>query len=420
MNKTQKILILIIGIFISIHCYYSFTDEKREHVLNPLYWESPYTYFDNQHWVKYGDLELNAYKYDISIFHPNNRFGLTYNIDVQIRYKNDEVVKELLKKIQRAHYFEERDLLTKAQHIPKTDEKLRLEDYLVGLFLEGQEPYEKMMNIQFHTSLFPKKYLQFIDDNGDKLLINTNPLFFFRSFGMKVIFGIIIMIIWLSFTLGYADIAMFLLLPVLMFAFFSDYVFWFVLGFIFVSRFFMSMKIRHVEFLRILIPFYNYWKMIKYILILIFLGIFVYVYDWNKPFSFDLIFGKLFEASIRFIIGVTFIWSTFKGFYLLYFHFKYPKIKVHQIRLSSPQQVLSEIYLGPFPQYFCDVQVNRTIEVIYAKIHISIYWKLIDNDIRIPRSPVASILLDWKLIDTEVKITHYKTDGKGNYIFYKY
>ncbi len=406
MNKTEKIGVFIIGIFVSLNLYYSFTTGSSDIVLNPNPWNN---FPDEEHWIKINNLELSAYRTEVSLFNPKNRFGLTYSIGVKIRYnlKNKHRAELEVDKLKLLSYNEYNEV-SKAQFIPNNLEALSLENYLILIdgvlgkdFHQSKfEPNYAIVDgasIQFYTSFFPKKILEFADDEGNQLLIKTNPLLLFQSeIFQNLLFAILILITMILVFMGYWANWFFLLSFTLLLIPLNglDYLFWYFLLVLFITPIFIRIKVRSV-ILSWLYPVVN-WKIGKWIILTIFLGIFAYIYDWNTPFNIGMLLYVLMASVFWLIMGWLTLWATTTSFYSIYMYYKFPKVKVKEIEFSNIKLELVGASLREFPTYTCDVLVNNKIR-LNTDTNSMIYLKLKKGK--------------------EVKVSYYQTDRRGNYIF---
>lgn len=383
MSRTSKVTLFIL-IVIGIHLYYSFPREDREKILNPNYWENPYTYFEEGPWVKAGNIELSAFDYNIFLFHPNNFFGFSYNIDNHIRYKQwDEKTAKQIKKIRTVKSFDE---MKNIGLISKHSNPLHIEDYLVAYEdsgLEESTSYPKRatsVQLQFHTGMIPPKYLEFTDEDGNSFFVNTNPLFFFRTLTGQVLLIFIMMLLWFYFMLGFSELLFFFLLPSI-FWMNTYYLFWYFLVYLFITSIFISMKIRFIQDNSLC--YYKYLGALKYIFAI-------------SVFLFYFYLKEFFDSLMYSLIFLYFFPSAFKAIYLLYFHVRYPKILVTEIFFTNPIEDHGKF--KQFPRFFCDVIINGTIHIYGASTQLRLCRKIERQE--------------------KIKILYYKTDNKGNYILY--
>lgn len=114
--------------------------------------------------------------------------------------------------------------------------------------------------------------------------------------------------------------------------------------------------------------------------------------------SFDLmeIVAVLIEgAFVSFFWGIT-LFVSIRGLYTLYIFCKHPSIQVSKFSIDCLEPNKNEVRRLPF--FTANVICNKKLELYYVTIGISTYLRIKSN--------------------LKLNITKYKTDGKGNYIFF--
>lgn len=401
-NLTQKIIMLFFGLCLILNIYYEYDINDQKVIVNPTPWKSFPNEQDNQ-WANAVFFELRTYMTEVKPFHKNNFFGLTYDVFCEVRYKA-EYHNQLSDKIDL--YYTQQSLLEaqsiqNAKHIKSDYENISFSENAFGENLhfynsKNDDEYYKSnsgLNIQFHTSYFTPKYIKFNIDNNIAVWVKTNPLLVFNSDIVSIsLFGLgFVLLLALAVSGGFES---FLFLIVLLFYFsFSDYFIWFYFFFLFSLSIFFKIKMRTVTVKWLDLPFV-YWK----ILLLVFVSLVLYIHRWENPFSWsELFFESLVTLIYLFLIWLMFYVSS-TSIYSLYIYIFCKEKDIEQLKFINFTSNMDSGNTGKRIPYFSATIELKGKTIQNVLMNFTLYSKVKNNKV--------------------INLTKYKTDNKGNYIFY--
>lgn len=401
-NLTQKIIMLFFGLCLILNIYYEYDINDQKVIVNPTPWKSFPNEQDNQ-WANAVFFELRTYMTEVKPFHKNNFFGLTYDVFCEVRYKA-EYHNQLSDKIDL--YYTQQSLLEaqsiqNAKHIKSDYENISFSENAFGENLhfynsKNDDEYYKSnsgLNIQFHTTYFTPKYIKFNIDNNIAVWVKTNPLLVFNSDIVSIsLFGLgFVLLLALAVSGGFES---FLFLIVLLFYFsFSDYFIWFYFFFLFSLSIFFKIKMRTVTVKWLDLPFV-YWK----ILLLVFVSLVLYIHRWENPFSWsELFFESLVTLIYLFLIWLMFYVSS-TSIYSLYIYIFCKEKDIEQLKFINFTSNMDSGNTGKRIPYFSATIELKGKTIQNVLMNFTLYSKVKNNKV--------------------INLTKYKTDNKGNYIFY--
>ncbi|RRJ90543.1 hypothetical protein EG240_08400 [Paenimyroides tangerinum] len=393
---------LFFGLCLILNIYYEYDINDQKVIVNPTPWKSFPNEQDNQ-WANAVFFELRTYMTEVKPFHKNNFFGLTYDVFCEVRYKA-EYHNQLSDKIDL--YYTQQSLLEaqsiqNAKHIKSDYENISFSENAFGENLhfynsKNDDEYYKSnsgLNIQFHTSYFTPKYIKFNIDNNIAVWVKTNPLLVFNSDIVSIsLFGLgFVLLLALAVSGGFES---FLFLIVLLFYFsFSDYFIWFYFFFLFSLSIFFKIKMRTVTVKWLDLPFV-YWK----ILLLVFVSLVLYIHRWENPFSWsELFFESLVTLIYLFLIWLMFYVSS-TSIYSLYIYIFCKEKDIEQLKFINFTSNMDSGNTGKRIPYFSATIELKGKTIQNVLMNFTLYSKVKNNKV--------------------INLTKYKTDNKGNYIFY--
>ncbi len=406
LGKFPLFLLLLILFFVIVNLLYTIDTEDKSVIVNDRQWADT---LDYRHWVPISNIELSIFNTNVHAFHPNNPFGLTYDVSFRIRYKKD---KELQAKAQ----IEQFDLVSHTdvmamndlKRVPISGEELELKDFLIFTdgpigkdFFERDDDseymYGDMASIQFYTSFFSDKYIEFKGSEGGRLLIKTNPILLFKSFEFQTFFWIVLIVftLFVFFTTSIEEFLFILALSILSMTLYHSYFFWFSLGIIFIISIISKIKMRRISIfdgkkLNRLIP----------LVLPLFAVVFIYLYATRTAVSNMMVFYILIFSIMITILAALLLLAGVKVIVKLYLYLFFKEHEVDTIEMSAIREVRIVSIFRNFPVYQCDLVVNgNVIKDVYV-------------------SMLSYQTLTKKNHNRTSFITKYKTDGKGDYIFY--
>ncbi|PIE83833.1 MAG: hypothetical protein CSA07_05445 [Bacteroidia bacterium] len=403
MRRFPSLVLTLTLAILATHAYYSYPwSGPRERVLNPALWENPYSYFENYRWMPVGGLELSTISCKLSL-DPDGGLGLGYLIDLHARYrKGDTATHSQVQRIRTVNSLEDEHLIAHAPRVPSGQTAVPLRDYLLRHGEEQMAPrYPHVsghMWLAFRTGLVPPKYLEFTTPGGESLRVNTNPLFLLRESTPTTVIALLLLALGLYLLLGYPTMSLLLMLPPCV-AFTSDYQLWCALLYLCVVAWLVPMRMHHISarapLFRLL---WRDWLTTLFVALTLMVYLFVYHTPAHESWFWRVVLVLLFMAFI-----ILALWGLFDAGSLLYIHFRYRARRVVAIELSNPVRVVSKsASQRRFPEFFCDVAMEdpagERLRLPGVQIHLRDYRRLVAG--------------------RPVRITRYRTDGRGSYIFY--
>lgn len=401
MRLFPRIVLLLSLLLLAVHAYYSYPwDGQRDRMLNPDLWENPYSYFENYRWIPLGGYEVSPISFRMTL-DLDDGLGFGYLIDLHMRYRDGDTAAETeLLSIRTTENIYGDDLIGMARRIPQGQKSVPLQGYLLRyqgteLIPRYPDPSTQLW-LSFRTGLIPPKYLEFVAPNGQRITVNTNPLFLLREgWGIGILL-VSMIALGLYLVFGYPTMLPLLLAPpFLMIG--SDYLLWYALLYLCVVGQLVPMRIREVS----KAPPFRLLTLDRTTTTFLVLAIMVYLFIYQTPESENW-FWRIFMAFL-FTAGIALmLWGLLEALSLLYINVRYPARPVGIIVLSNPQVVNILGGRKSFPVFYCDVTMTdregESIRIERAKIHLIDYT-------RIARGKPLTI-------------KRYKTDGRGSYIFY--
>lgn len=380
--KKQSFLLVILSI-IGINIFYSINLPEDEKIINSNIWWSTFdkSSKENDIWVKVGDLELSTKRTEISILNPNNPLGLTYNLHLKIRYqiKNKENAVKQISQLKELSNNQNRDVPV-TEFIPTKPEIPNFDDFLfLGTRgksfnnIEENAPdyaYGDYAYLQFYTSIIPDKAIEFKVYNGSPIYVRTNPLVIFQTeffqFPLLILVLVISTIIlnWRGQLLhiGFIGAVCFwgLFDAELLKIGISDYSFWVYLFCLWIVSIFFQIRMRKLVLPKFLKPFTN-WKILVFVIIV---GIFV-VYKYIVLVARDYVDSfsilNLFYSIMIFAFICSMLWATITSLYEIYLHFRFPKIKINDIRFFNEKITYVSSGAKRTPVFSADIEFEGIV-----------------------------------------------------------
>ncbi|MDR6969559.1 hypothetical protein J2X31_003592 [Flavobacterium arsenatis] len=402
LNTLQKIILILFSFCIVLNIYYEWDTKDEQVILNPNPWES-FPKEENYQWKEAGLFELRAYQTKVIPFHKNNFWGLTYDISCEIRYKQENhiEIKDSIHTFYTNQTLSEAQSIQNAKHITSDNDSLIFSEYTFGenisfYLLKKNKGYYRSnsgLNIQFHSSYFTPKYIKLNLDSNNAILVKTNPLLVFNSNILSTslfALGTVILLV-LAVYGGYES---FVFLIVLLFYFaFSDYYIWFYFVFLFCLSIFFKIKMRAITVNWLALPFV-YWRTLPFV----FIGLVLFIHKWEKTFSWGgLLFESLLALFYMFITWLIFYVSS-TSIYTLYIYIFFKEKDVEQLKYIDFTSNMDPGNSGRRIPYYAGTIKLKDKVIPNVMMNFSDYFKAKKNK--------------------EIKISKYKTDNKGNYIFY--
>ncbi|MDR2222084.1 MAG: hypothetical protein LBE34_05010 [Flavobacteriaceae bacterium] len=366
LNTIQKIYLSLLVLLISTNLYYALDFNSQIPILNP----SVLLYSTQQEKgsIMIDQYEVHEIRTEASLFEQDNLWGITHRITLQTQPTTSIV----------------------ANSHNSIAEK---QDYTIKKYLTSIDNDRAILRIP--TSYFSSREIELVDSANQHILIKTNPFKIVNNDLFQIIALIVCLLIACTFVIscvpGSALFA-FTLYGILLLI--SNYLYTFILlSFIHVSLF----RIKMVHIADIVDYTFNRRKLIFSVsFILFFVSIF---FLQGKSINISsLLFCLLGSTalSIGSFFVVYFICNTFKTFYIL---FKFPSQEVNQLSATNLKDGIDKsTYTKQMPHYTGDITLNNTIKLTLVDLDPVIYKKFKNG------KAVTSLV--------------YKTDGKGNYIFF--
>ncbi len=402
LNLLQRIILLVFGICLVLNIYYQYDIKDEKTILNPNPWES-FPKEENHQWINAGLFELRSYQTEVNSFHRNNFWGLTYDIFCEIRCKeeNHSELKNSISSFYINQSLAEAQSIQNAKHIKFHNTDLIFSEYAFGdniNFYKSSEykGYYKSnsgLNIQFHSSYFTPKYIKLNLDDQTAIWVKTNPLLLFNSFVVSsVFFSLGIILLFALAIYGGYESFVFLIVPLFYFSF-SDYYVWFYFLFLFCLSIFFKIKMRAITVKWLHLPFL-YWKALP----IVFVGLVLFTHKWEKEFSWDGLFFESLLALFYMFITWLMAYVSSSSIYAIYMYIFCGEKDIDNLTFIDFSSNMDVGYGGRrIPYYESTIKFKGTI-VYNVKMNYSCCFKAKKNE--------------------EVNISKYRTDNKGNYLFY--
>ncbi len=403
LNTFQKIILLLFSICIVLNIYYEVNTKEKQVILNPNPWNS-FPKEEDSHWVDAGLFELRAYITKVNPFHKNNLFGLTYDVFCEIRYKaeNHKELKNSINSYYKEQTLSETQSMQNAKHIKPDNNDLLFSEYAFSdnpsyYYLSSQnKKYYKSnsgLNIQFYSPYFTPKYIKLNIDNKNAIWVKTNPLLLFNSnLISSILFGLgIVLLVAFAIYGGYESVVF--LMVLFFYFYFSEHFLWFYFLFLFSLSIFLKIKMRAIIFEWLALPFV-YWKALPFI----FISLVLYIHKWEKAFNLSELFLESLLALFFMFITWMMLFVSSTSIYSLYIYIFCKEKNIENLKFVDFSSNMDIGHSGRrIPYYESTVILNsKTIQDV--KMNFRLYAKVKANK--------------------KVNILKYKTDNRGNYIFY--
>lgn len=365
LTKVQKWFISIYLILLSINIYYtSDLNSDRPNILNDNNVNTLIVSFKNN-WVKMNGYEASTLYGIVSPFDKNNILGCTYYFPLSTNNPNKNLFKPL-----------------DTTKIPKLKEHNSIND-----FCFTSDLYGTCLVIQ--TPLFSKKEYTFYDNQNAEIIIKTNPVLLI----LNPILFLALPNIFLGISIfllikGRIDLLLLTILPGSV-VYFFPYGIWFVLLlYLFIHALYRIKINASVQ------RYYTHLIVLLTIIPTAIIAISRYTREgslWATPkdgINLFVIFILLLVLSIYIVSYI------FTSGYSLYIFFRFPPHSITSLKVLDTEVSSNSKY----QTYYVDILLNETVKITKIDVRVGIYNSMTKNE--------------------SLNITKYKTDGKGNYIFY--
>lgn len=404
LDKLQIFLLLLIVFFVITNVIYVIDTKDKSLIVNDRQWADTYEY---RHWVKVNNIELSIINTNVHAFNSHNPFGLTYDISLRIRYKKNNEIKAKAD-IERFKLVSHTDMMAmeNLKKVPISDKKLELNDFLIFTdgplgkdFFEHDDDteymYGDMASIQFYTNFFTDKYIEFKGSEGGRLFVKTNPILLFKSFEFQTFFWILLIALSLTiiFSVGIEYFLFIFTLAIIAQTQYASYSFWYNLGLLFIISIISKVKMRKIY----PVDIKNFKRFIP-IASVTFVGVFIYLYTTRTSVPSKMILYLIIFSILITVLAILLLVAGIKFLQMIYMYLRYKGNDVETIDVENVADVSIKGIFRSFPVHKCDVVVNgERISDVYLGI---MAYQQVTNKRK------------------KKYITTYKTDAKGNYIFY--